>query len=383
MSESANKYNSNHTVSGLDMATATGIAPRFSGAPDEDYANWQRLFSLFIQSKELNASSTRFYLISFLEGEAKKFYEYIQGDTLELEEVFIKFKSRFERIKTRAELLEEMYRLEKRSNETWMGFVERCSIIARKADIPEQNQVEWIVKRLPGKLKIMLSTLRLAAVDINIEGIRNVLNACQSRGLTFENIASIGTDVAAVKTSKRSKKKWCDTHKWCHHTTEKCRKLNEKSSHYTVHSLFNIKVCEPGKKILAKVTLPNQNTFLALVDTGAEISCIKDERAQDIPKSSLPPEQVRAFNGGVVLGNWSRPITFKVFDKDVTSRLLCFKAMAHEMILGMDILGPLMQNMSLNRIFGHQQIIDHDSRLKISPISISEELSKNWQCKLS
>ena len=76
------------------------------------------------------------------------------------------------------------------------------------------------------------------------------------------------------------------------------------------------------------------------------------------------------------MGNWSRPITFKVFDKDVTSRLLCFKAMAHEMILGMDILGPLMQNMSLIRIFGHQQKIDHDSRLKISHISISEELSK-------
>ena len=205
MSEQLNKYDSNHTVSGLDMATATAL--RITGAPDEDYASWHRLFSLFIQSKELNASSARFYLISFLEGEAKIFYEYIQGDKLALEDVFLKFKTRFERIKSRKQLLDELDTLSKLPKETWTGFMERYITIARKAEISEQNQIEWIIKRLPDKLQLMISTLRLAASDITIEGIRNVLVVWQMRGITFENIAPTGTVVETVKHKQRVKKK--------------------------------------------------------------------------------------------------------------------------------------------------------------------------------
>lgn len=136
---------------------------------------------------------------------SRKIYEYINGDELTNSEIFEKLRGRFERIKSRSEQLNEIDVLEKEPNETWAGFIERFVLLARKCKINEVNQVKWIVKKLPDRLQTMLSTLRLAAIDISVEGIKNVLNTCQSRGIGFESISTLALNMGTEKIKRKRK----------------------------------------------------------------------------------------------------------------------------------------------------------------------------------
>jgi predicted aspartyl protease len=373
MLEQSNKYNSTHTVSSLDMATTTGTAPKFTGAPGENYIRWQTLFTLFIQSKELNPFAIKFYLLTLLDGEAKNFYEFIRGENLEIEEIFGKFKERFEKIKSRAELLEEIDAMRKEPRETWAGFIERFILTARKCEISETNQVEWIIKRIPEKLQLMLATLRLSLHDITMEGIRNVLNTCQTRGIGLEQIGTLEQSVEAFKTHRQIKKSWCDNHKWCHHTTEKCKNLKNKStSKYSVHSNQKISLISAKNKILTTVIFTNGKSLQALVDTGADVSCVRKANAKGMQMSSIAPETVHSFNGETVIGHWTKPLTMKIFGETFNRGLLTFDRMAHDMIIGMDILGPLMNTVGPEIIFKSKQKIIKER--EINQIEISEEL---------
>lgn len=51
MSEHLNNYYSTQTLSGYNMVTVTGIAPRFTGAPSEDFSGQNQLFCLAVQAK--------------------------------------------------------------------------------------------------------------------------------------------------------------------------------------------------------------------------------------------------------------------------------------------------------------------------------------------
>lgn len=77
-------------------------------------------------------------------------------------------------------------------------------ILAGKCEIVEENQVEWIIKRIPEKLQLMISTLGLASVDINVETIRNVLNTCQIRGIEIEHIGAAEATINEVRKKRKS-----------------------------------------------------------------------------------------------------------------------------------------------------------------------------------
>ena len=59
----------------------------------------------------------------------------------------------------------------------------------------------------------MVSTLRLASMNVNMETIRNALNMCQIRVIEVEHIGACAISPSTSKTKK----------KWCHHSTEECR----------------------------------------------------------------------------------------------------------------------------------------------------------------
>ena len=368
MSEQINKYLTTPNVYGLDMASTTGTAPRFTGAPGEDYTQWYKLFMLAVEAKELKPPAIRFQLYCLIDGEAKNFFEYINGENLELKEIFDRLRGRFEIVRNRVDLLNDIENMRKASNETWPGFIERYVILARKCEITEENQVAWITRRLPEKLQLMLATLRLSSVDINMEGIRNVLSVCQTRGLALEHIGTLATDVNAVKSYKR-KKKWCEMHKWCNHVTEKCHGLmNKSNSRYNFQLASNTVISCVSTKLVTTVTLPCGEEIKALIDTGSDVSCIRE--------SLELPEIVHSFSGETVIGKWTNPTTLTIFNQTMSKKLLVFKKMSYDMILGMDLLKPLIKIVGTETIFNQDQITAKENSSNIAQLSITEELSR-------
>lgn len=175
--------------------------------PEENFENWLKLFTLFVKSKEQNDEGVRFYLLLSIGGEAKNFYEYINGDNLAHEEIIMRFRTRVSKMASRAELLIKLENMKKFPNETWPGFVKRYANLARRCEISDLNQVEWVINRLPSNLQTIIATLRLAAVDIGMEGIHSIFSTCQERGIMVEAQSSQNFSFEAIRANQIRKKK--------------------------------------------------------------------------------------------------------------------------------------------------------------------------------
>ena len=210
-----------------------------------------------------------------------------------------------------------------------------------------------------------------------METIRNVLNMCQIRGIEVEHIGACAISPSTNKT----KKKWCNVHKWCHHTTEKCRgtQKNKLTSSYNIYSLNKLFSNSIQGKLVTPVVLPTGKIIQALIDTGADVSCINRKVAGMLRLSNQTPVSVFAFNGNSVLGKWTEPATFKIFNQERKLELLSFTEMSHEMILGMDVLKPLIEELGAERIFNPD--IRHRKQ-SVHEISIGEALSKKLTAEL-
>lgn len=127
--------------------------------------------------------------------------------------------------------------------------------------------------------------------------------------------------------------------------------MNKSSSNYSFHSIIKCHTNAIQGKLTTAVTLPSGRVIQALIDTGADVSCIKKNIADNLPLSELPPIKVYAFNGETGIGRWTSPVTFKIFNQYKELKLLCLTKMSHDMILGMDILKPLTEELGADRIF--------------------------------
>lgn len=54
---------------------------------------------------------------------------------------------------------------------------------------------------------MMLSTFRLASMDINMESIRNALNTCQLRGIEIEHIGACEANNSQTKMKEKKGEK--------------------------------------------------------------------------------------------------------------------------------------------------------------------------------
>ena len=159
------------SASSQQLATMTGHLPVFHGSQGEGICQWLCLFELTRRSKGLNDDLSRLLLLCSLDGEAKNFYSYIGGDNLSIQEIIAKMETRFDIARNIPQAQELIDGLTKMPSETWVGFVERFTVLARRCGLPETFQVAWILKRIPQNLQSMLDTLRLASVDIIVDGI--------------------------------------------------------------------------------------------------------------------------------------------------------------------------------------------------------------------
>lgn len=53
-------------------------------------------------------------------------------------------------------------------------------------------------------------------------------------------------------------------------------------------------------------------------------------------------------------GSWSGPANLVIFGLRIDANLLAFDSLTHDMIIGMDILGPLINKIGAARIFENQ-----------------------------
>ncbi|KAI5172956.1 hypothetical protein PAEPH01_1833 [Pancytospora epiphaga] len=99
------------------LAMTTGMIPVFSGLPSEDVSEWIESFTLLCTSKGLDEASQRLYLRNLLTDNAKKFYKFVQGNSLPGKEVLERLKKNFEE-EFLESLYTEMQTLEKKPGES-------------------------------------------------------------------------------------------------------------------------------------------------------------------------------------------------------------------------------------------------------------------------
>lgn len=64
------------------------------------------------------------------------------------------------------------------------------------------------------------------------------------------------------------------------------------------------------------------------------------------------PEKVYAFNGSTAYGEWTQQVGIRIHGQKIETKLLIFEKMAHEMIVGMDVLRPLLDKLGAETVFG-------------------------------
>lgn len=95
---------------------------------------------------------------------------------------------------------------------------------------------------------------------------------------------------------------------------------NKTDSNYVIHFNSNNRILILATKLYTSVNLPNKITIKALIDTGADVSCILKHLTEDLDLSNEMPEKVSAFNGDIISGRWTRPIRMQVFGHQVTKK---------------------------------------------------------------
>lgn len=187
------------------LATMTGSVPRYSGQPSEDIEEWIFMFELMASSKNLDEQNRKLHLLWLLIGEAKIFFNFIGGNNLPVDDCLKQLKARFEK-GNRSHIWNQINILDREPDESWAGFLERYVVLARKLNIPEEIQLDWIKDKLPQSVNIVLATFQVADVSLNITSILGVLRSDALSKLDTGNSA-----IAVV--SKRSDERKMKRHK--------------------------------------------------------------------------------------------------------------------------------------------------------------------------
>ncbi|KAI5150910.1 hypothetical protein ENBRE01_1776 [Enteropsectra breve] len=375
------------------LATTSGGLLTFTGTPKEDIKHWIRLFELIKITRSLDDDLSRLLFLTSINGEAKIFYTFIRGVEMEMYKVINAFIRRFDpgaNIPQAQELMDSLIKL---PGETWVGFVERFTIIARQCQLPESFQVACISKRLPRDLQIMLSTVRLASADITVNGIIEALQMCQNRGLDMILNSGQFGDVNTIQNKFRNRKrKWCDTHKWCHHTTDKCKGITSKNKSNRNYSSFNYFVREIGiidnSIFNTIIEFKNGEKYAALLDTGADVSCNDYNLCNKLRSLTAAPKTINSFNGQHFEDNITPLLKVKVFDIEIEVKFVAVKNLASKIIIGKKYLADLIERVGLEKVFGKIQpsvrtIEDPFNTIINDYYTImQDEITTNSECKV-
>lgn len=241
-----------------------------------------------------------------------------------LDKLILGMKERFDQSLNTIQAQELMDSLNKQPHESWVRFIERFVVIASKCSLPEPHQVAWILKRVPSNLQITLSTLRLANVDVTVQGIITALQQCQNRGMDVLLGGNVNTEsISVIKENKKKSKReklFCKTHKWCHHTTEKCKGILKKNN----KSYLFLNYVQGNQDFLINVNILNKNSF-GLVESGAHRSCINEEYAKFLQIEPDYKEELFSFNNTSVKVMVSKPITITILKKNLIKDLQSLK----------------------------------------------------------
>lgn len=357
-----------HSGSSQQLASA-GSIPSYNGDPAMDINEWIHLFSLHVISKQLDDTASRLHLLTLLKDEAKVYYELINGDELSIEIVLTSLKTRFEN-ETRRFKLNEIKNLEFRSDQSYACFFEKYIVLARKCNIPEELQLDWITDRLPSSLNTAITTLKIANVQMTTSSILDILRSDTiSKSLNTEN-----NQVSAIsKTKKRWKKgiKWCKHHKKCNHTTENCRYLNKNNSYHI--SNLNIYLNNIKKRFTSEVQL-NNIRLTALIDSGADCSCIKESVALSLGLKSNKKIVLSMANCSTTQGKLYKNVEVAIFNKNYTVDLVSIKSLSHDMIIGLDVLRPLLKDIPHEQVFQINTLLDYSIEKKFETLMKDSEL---------
>lgn len=330
------------------LATTTGTLPIFRGLASEDVRHWVRMFELTRHSRCLDEDLSRLLLLCSIDGEAKNFYNFSRSDEFPINIVLEKLIKRFDINNNIPQAQELMDSLTKDPCESWVGFVERFTVLARRCSLPENFQVAWILKKLPQNLQLMLGTLRLASVDVTVDGIISALSACHNRGLDILTCTS-GIPDEVCKISKKKKKKWCNLHKRCYHSTSECKGIKHNSNYNFSVSCNNV---FREKRFITKIKINTVHSALGLIDTGADVSCIKNSLAKRLGLKLQGTETLNSFNGSAIECKWTEEIKIELYNKSLKIKMIAVENLTHPIIIGNDIIRMLLEEVSAEIIFG-------------------------------
>ncbi|KAI4292759.1 hypothetical protein PAPHI01_2033 [Pancytospora philotis] len=106
---------------------------------------------------------------------------------------------------------------------------------------------------------------------------------------------------------------------------------------------------------MTTVQLPSGRSVQALIDTGADISCVLK---QLLPSSVLKPsrlESIRTIDTSGASGLRTSLLPLRILDTVIEVELLAFESLAYEMVLGLDTISQLIPVVGLKRIFAHEE----------------------------
>ena len=309
------------------------------------------MYKLAVTSKSLDANATRLLLLCSLADTAKNFYELIDGERLELEEILEKLKIRFER-DFRAGILEELKVMEQLPDESLAGFVERHVTRARRCDIPEKLQIDWITDHLPGQIMTIFATFNIAKVQLSVPAILDMLHSDVVKKLE----QSCRSNVTLVRKKKKATRKiprlWCDTHKICNHTTEQCfgtTKCSKSNSRF--QTVLNTVTVSSIKRFTATVQFPSGEQLDGLIDTGADVSCIRASVAHRLGLQLGRSESIKTADGDVTPGYWTDKACMRICGIQLDAQLLAFNNLSCQLIIGLDLFRKLLHHVDLDQIF--------------------------------
>ncbi|MGL5706832.1 MAG: retropepsin-like aspartic protease, partial [Aeromonas sp.] len=323
----------------------------YNGDPKEDINEWIHLFTLHVTTKQLDPVSIRLHLITLLSKEAKTFYQFIDGNNLEIENVLEELRIRFER-ETRRSNLNEIKNLSRSPAQTYAAFFEKYVVLARKCNIPEDLQLDWMTDRLPQSLNMAIATLKIANIPLTTDTVLDILRSdTVAKTLDLEQ-----TEVSSIKdTPKRigKKPKWCKHHKYCNHTTKECRYLIKKSRYL---SSVEKPTLNGPRRFQLLIRFPNNKEVLALVDTGADLSCINSKTAKKLAlKLTSSNYNVLTANGTNENGKFTTDTSLTILGHKIKTKLLALDNLTHDMIIGLDVISILKQYTSWEFIFQTQK----------------------------
>lgn len=106
---------------------------------------------------------------------------------------------------------------------------------------------------------------------------------------------------------------------------------------------------------LTSVKFPKNQILKALIDNGADVSCIRRSEAEQLHLSFYESELVKVANGSCLPGKWTDKTQISIFDTSLSSNLLALDNLTYQMIIVRDLLSQLTTKVVLERIFnqGH------------------------------